>query len=67
MANVKGKERYFITIPENPLNAGKEQTKMIQIDGVTYEIKVGMSVEVPREVAIRAKEIGYVTDYTVVA
>ena len=59
----QNKKRYFITIPEDPMNAGKEQTRMIQIDGVTYNIKVGTSVEVPELVAKRAKEIGYITDY----
>lgn len=58
-------EKAFILIPEDALNKGKEQFKIMQHDGVTYQIPVGKMTEVPLAVAIRAKEIGYIQDYMV--
>ena len=47
----------------NEDNAKKEQYKYFQKDGQTIEVPIGKYVEVPLWVAIRAKEIGLITDY----
>ena len=52
-----------ILIPEDPFNKGKEQVKQFQRDGVTVEVAIGQKVTVPLWVAVRAKEIGYISDY----
>jgi len=58
------KEKKFkILIPEDPANKGKEQYKQFQRDGQTIQVPIGMYVEVPEWLAVRAKEIGLVQDY----
>ena len=52
-----------ILIPEDPVNKGKEQYKIFQRNGVTVQVPIGMYVDVPDWVAIRAKEIGVISDY----
>ena len=52
-----------ILIPEDQNNRGKEQFKIFQKDGVTYEVAIGIVAQVPEWVAIRAKEIGVISDY----
>ena len=44
-------------------NAKKEQYKIFQRDGVTIQVPIGRYVDVPLWVAVRAKEIGLITDY----
>ena len=52
-----------ILIPEDPNNRGKEQYKVFQRDGKTIQVAIGMYVDVPEWLAVRAKEIGLITDY----
>ncbi len=52
-----------ILIPEDPSNRDKEQYKIFQRNGVTWEVPIGKVSEVPEWVAIRAKEIGVISDY----
>lgn len=56
-------KKAIIYIAEDPLNAGKEQFKLYQRDGVTFQVAIGMMAEVPLWVAERAKEIGDIKDY----
>ena len=56
---------YTINIPEDPTNKDKEQFKIFQKDGHTVQVPIGMFVDVPEWVAVRAKEIGYINDYLV--
>ena len=59
-------KKYYITInaDSNEQNARKEQFKVYQKDGETIQVPIGMNVEVPEWVAVRAKEVGDVPDYT---
>ena len=60
----KAKEKMCkILIPEDPINAGKEQYKIFQRDGRTIEVAIGRFVDVPEWLAIRAKEIGLIKEY----
>ena len=52
-----------ILIPEDQNNKGKEQYKTFQHNGVTLDVPIGMYVEVPEWLAVRAKEIGLIDDY----
>lgn len=52
-----------IIIPEDPSNRGKEQYKYFQRDGVTVQVPIGKAVDVPEWVAVRAKEIGLISDF----
>jgi hypothetical protein len=52
-----------ILIPEDPGNKGKEQYKIFQRDGRTIQVPIGKYVTVPEWLAVRAKEIGYISDY----
>lgn len=52
-----------ILIPDDPVNKGKEQFKIFQQNGVTISVPLGMYVDVPEWVAVRAKEIGVISDY----
>ena len=67
MAKAKVK-KFYITInaDSNEQNARKEQFRVYQLDGETYQVPIGMSVEVPEWLAKRAKEIGDIPDYTVI-
>lgn len=59
------KKTYTILIQEDPVNRGKEQFKVFQKDGKTIEVPMGRFVDVPEWVAVRAKEIGLISDYMV--
>ena len=63
---MKKSKKYFITIPANSEEAKGRQFFYYQHDGATVQVPVGMNVEVPEWLAIRAKEIGDIDDYTVV-
>jgi len=52
-----------ILIPEDPNNKGKEQVKTFQHNGITMDVPIGMYVDVPEWLAVRAKEIGLINDY----
>ena len=52
-----------ILIQEDPNNKGKEQFKIFQRNGETIQVPIGMFVEVPEWLAVRAKEIGVISDY----
>lgn len=58
---------YTILIPHdgNEENAKKEQYKYFQKDGETIEVPIDRFVDVPEWVAIRAKEIGLITDFVI--
>lgn len=50
----------MIQIGADPLNEGKEQFKLYQLDGVTVQVQIGELVEVPlwvAEAAVRAGDI----------
>ena len=61
-------KKYFIIIPadSNEENAKKEQFNYYQRDGETVRVAIGIKQEVPEWVALRAKEIGDISDYIVV-
>ena len=53
-----------IYIPEDEgLEKGREQMRLLQIDGKTLQIPVNRIVEVPLKYAELAKKIGYIKDY----
>jgi len=64
----KKDKRYFITIPadSNEENAKNEQFKVYQKDGQTIQVPIGRSVEVPEWLALLAKHVGDIADFTVV-
>lgn len=57
------KATIFIAPDGNEENAKKEQYKIFQRDGETIQVPIGKYVEVPLWVAVRAKEIGLITDF----
>lgn len=61
-------KKFYMIIPKdsNKENAKKEQFRYYQKDGETVAVAIGRQQEVPEWVAVRAKEIGDVDDYTVV-
>jgi len=58
-------KKYFVTIQadQNEENAGKEQFKVYQKDGVTVQVAIGVKQEVPEWVAKLAKQVGDIPDY----
>lgn len=61
-------KKFYMIIPKdsNKDNAKKEQFRYYQKDGETVQVAIGRQQEVPEWVAVRAKEIGDIDDYTVV-
>lgn len=57
--------RILIPRDGNPENAKKEQFVYYQRDGVTVQVAIGKTQEVPEWVAKRAKDIGDIDDYIV--
>lgn len=62
---MESEKKAIILIPEDPINKDKEQFRTFQRDGVTIEVAIGKMATVPLWVAVRAKEIGTISDYQV--
>lgn len=58
-------KKYYITIPkdQNEQNAAKEQFRVYQKDGETYQVAIGKSQEVPEWLAKLAVKVGDAPDY----
>ena len=57
----------LVYIPNDPLNKGTEQVKIVQRDGVSVVIPIGkVNKRVPLWAAERLKEIGTIDDFEVV-
>lgn len=58
-------KKFYIIIPKDTVgkNSEKEQFRLFQRDGETVQVAIGVKQEVPEWVAIRAKEVGDITDY----
>ena len=57
----------LVYIPNDPLNKGTEQVKIVQRDGVSVVIPIGkVNQRVPLCAAERLKEIGTIDDFEVV-
>ena len=57
----------LVYLPNDPLNKGTEQVKIVQRDGVSVVIPIGkVNQRVPLWAAERLKEIGTIDDFEVV-